>query len=150
MKLLVTGHRKHKLATYDVEWIELAIIDALQTVQESHGFIRGYAGMAGGVDLWFCQACVDAAIPFVACVPFEGQEETTDEDERLARHHLLKAAYEIRHVKNSWMVEECDMGIVVWDGNKGGTHNVVQQLIEKKKPFIWINPVARVTWNCFV
>lgn len=39
------------------------------------------------------------------------------------------------------MVEKADTGLVVWDGNKGGTHNVFQQLVEKKKPFVWINPV---------
>lgn len=40
------------------------------------------------------------------------------------------------------MVEIIDYGIIVWDGNKGGTHNVFQQMIENKKGFVWINPVS--------
>ena len=68
--------------------------------------------------------------------------------DRELREGLLKTAVEVREVKNSWMVEECDMGIVVWDGNKGGTHNVLQQLIEKKKPFIWLNPVSCKIYHC--
>jgi uncharacterized protein with von Willebrand factor type A (vWA) domain len=47
------------------------------------------------------------------------------------------------------LVEHCDIGIVIWDGNKGGTHNVLQQLVEKSKSFYWINPVKQVIWKCF-
>jgi uncharacterized phage-like protein YoqJ len=69
---------------------------------------------------------------------------------RSKREELLAGAVEIKKVKNSWMVEHCDTAIVVWDGNKGGTANVVQQLVEGKKNFYWINPVAKVVWKCFI
>lgn len=66
------------------------------------------------------------------------------------REQLLKTAKEIKQVKNSWMVEHTDVGIAVFDGNKGGTHNVFQQWVENRKNFYWINPVGRITWKCFI
>lgn len=119
-------------------------------LKENQGVSLAYSGMASGIDLIFCEACIVHGLPFIACVPFEGQEDYMTTDTQTKRSRMLKAAKEIKKVKNSWMVENCDMAIVVWDGNKGGTHNVVQQLIEKKKNFYWINPVAKVVWKCFV
>jgi hypothetical protein len=46
------------------------------------------------------------------------------------------------------MVEKCNYGIIVFDGNKGGTHNVFQQMVEKHKPFTWINPVWETMTIC--
>ena len=148
MKLLVTGHREFKLQTYDINWIRQALKEVVGQLKEKHGYVRGYAGMASGVDLWFCESCKWHEVNYVACIPFEGQEETMDEWQAHVRQIHIQDAIEVRKVKNSWMVEECDMGIVVWDGNKGGTHNVVQQLVEKKKSFIWINPVAQSIYFC--
>lgn len=104
--------------------------------------------MASGVDLWFCESCLRLGIPYIACVPFEGQEDSMEQSDAYHRESLLRAAQSVMQVKNSWMVEHADQGLVVWDGNKGGTHNVVQQLVEKKKSFAWINPVAETIWEC--
>ncbi len=149
MKVLITGHRLAKLENYDKEWILGAILKTVMELNREHGYIRGYAGMAGGVDLWFCRILSDFKLSYVACIPFEEQAATMDANEAAAREKLIEKATEKRKVKNSWMVEQVEMGIVVWDGNKGGTHNVVQQLIEKKKSFIWINPVSQVIWKCY-
>lgn len=148
MKVLITGHRLEKLYNYDVAWIDRKLWEVMTDLQERHGFARGYSGMASGVDLWFAQWCVAKKIPFVACIPFEGQELQMNEPNRNLRKLLIESAAEVRNVKNSWMVEQCDMGIVVWDGNKGGTHNVVQQLVERKKGFWWMNPVSKVVYDC--
>jgi len=106
--------------------------------------------MASGVDLHFCKSCIILGIPYIACVPFESQELTMSPRDADLREQLLKSAKKIERVKNSWMVEHCDIGIVVWDANKGGTHNVVQQFVENRKNFYWINPVGKVTWKCFI
>lgn len=148
MKVVITGHRLHKLESYSCGKIYGLINALLHQLKEKHGYIRGYAGMASGVDLWFCQNCNSLEIPYVACIPFDGQEETMDENARELRGQLIEAASEVYRVKNSWMVEKADMAIVVWDGNKGGTHNVLQQLVENKKPFYWINPVSEVIYDC--
>lgn len=106
--------------------------------------------MADGIDLIFCETCRRLDLPYIACVPFEEQGENMMGLRKVMRDQLLSEAKEVKNVKNSWMVEHCDTAIAVWDGNKGGTHNVVQQLVEKKKNFYWVNPVAKVTWKCFI
>ena len=66
------------------------------------------------------------------------------------RSQYIKTAKEIKQVKNSWMVEHTDVGIAVWNGQKGGTFNVVEQFVTARKNFYWINPVGKVTWKCFI
>lgn len=151
MKVLITGHRLFKLQnySYDTIWIQRALSDVVIELKDLGVLTYGYSGMASGVDLWFCRELFVSGIPYAACVPFEEQSETMDKIEQDTRDTLLKHAATHLKVKNSYMVEKADMGIVVWDGNKGGTHNVVQQLVEKKKDFVWINPVSQVIWKCF-
>jgi len=147
---MITGHRTHKLKEngYDIKWIQDCIE---QILLEIHPFKPlCYSGMASGVDLYFCDICSTLELPYIACIPFDGQEETMDDIDKSRRIGLLREAKEIKKVKNSWMVENCDTAIVVWDGNKGGTANVFQQLIEKKKNFFWVNPVGQVVWECFL
>ena len=102
-----------------------------------------------GVDLWFCEALQCLKKPYIACVPFKEQEDTiAEEEQKILRRDCLSNAKEIWDIRNSQIVEKCDAALVVFDGNKGGTHNVFQQLIEKQKPFIWLNPVGKKRWEC--
>ena len=146
MKTLVTGHRLHKLQQYDTVWIKNAILESFENtflVSTSYGL----AGMASGVDLWFCDACYFLDIPYAACIPFDSQSETMDEDSKLERDYPIKNAADVLKVRNSQMVEKANAALVVFDGNKGGTHNVFQQLIEKNIPMVWINPVGKKVWE---
>lgn len=145
MNLVISGHRSHKLSSYNIDFIKSEICLSIYEYKGKYDFVMGFAGMASGVDIWFCQYCIELEIPFTACVPFEGQEATMTKEEAEERGSILKLATTIKNVKNSWMVEKADCGIIVWDGNKGGTHNVFQQMIENKKPFAWINPVWQKT-----
>lgn len=146
MKTLITGHRLYKLGTYDLGWIKEAIELAVLSLP---GMSLGLSGMASGVDLWFCQICHKHNIPYIACPPFKEQDETIPASEKILREWCFSQASDVWEIRNSQMVTKCDAGIVVFDGNKGGTHNVVQQLIEHNKPFIWINPVGQKVWECF-
>jgi uncharacterized phage-like protein YoqJ len=148
MRLIVTGHREEKLKNYSSDWIAIQISQLVYTINVDRGISLAYSGMASGVDLWFCEACFKYQIPYIACIPFEEQADYMTPETRLRREDLLKFASQKMSVKNSWMVEHCDEAIVVWDGNKGGTHNVVQQLVEKNIPFTWINPVGEKMWHC--
>lgn len=150
MRLIVTGHREEKLTNYDQNWISTRITSLVSILKRDHGVSLAYSGMASGVDLWFCKACQIQELPYIACVPFDEQGDLMSEESRLVREQYLKSAASIMKVKNSWMVEHADIAIVVFDGNKGGTANVFQQLVEKKISFYWINPVAQVVWECFV
>ena len=140
MKTLVTGHRLFKLESYDTEWIKFTIHLVFQDTFLSNTSI-GLSGMASGGDLWFCETCLARGKRYIACIPFDGQENTMDKDSAAQRENLINKAVETWKCRNSLMVEKADAGLVIWDGNKGGTHNVFQQLVEKKKPFVWINPV---------
>ena len=147
MRCIVSGHRLFKLESYNIEWIKHSIETVL--ARNSNEISIAYSGMASGVDLWFCDACSVLDIPYIACIPFQEQEDLMADDvEKQYRATLIKGAKEVLDVRNSYMVEHCDLALVVWDGNKGGTHNVLQQLIEKKKDFYWINPVKEVIWSC--
>ena len=148
MRLIITGHREEKLQTYDVNWINNSINKWINILHVERGISIAYSGMASGVELWFCEACLMDQIPYIACVPFEEQDHYMNEETKTLRSNVLRLAKEIISVRNSWMVEHCDYAMVVWDGNKGGTHNVVQQLIEKNIPFLWINPVGKKIWKC--
>lgn len=150
MRLMISGHREHKIINngYDIKWIQDCIEQCLFEVNGYKPLC--YSGMASGVDLYFCHFCRELNLPYIACIPFDGQEETMNGLFRTIREGMLRDAKEIKKVKNSWMVENSDTAIVVWDGNKGGTANVVQQLVEKKKDFWWINPVGKVVWKCFL
>ena len=143
---MVSGHRLSKLSNYSTTYIKLALDDIISN--NKYLFSYAYSGMADGVDLWFCQLCVDYNIPYSACVPFVTHGEFINKDVVDLRQELLKKADKTLLVKNSFMVEKCDCAIVCWDGNKGGTHNVLQQLVENKKPFYWINPVSEIIYNC--
>lgn len=146
MKIMITGHRLHKLQCYDISWIKLAIEEAIV----NHVSISiGLSGMASGVDLWYCESLIRYNIPYIACPPFAEQHETMTEDEQQIRKMCMFAAKDTWHIRNSQMIEKADAAIVVFDGNKGGTHNCFQQLIEKQKPFVWINPVSKKIWDCY-
>ena len=148
MRLIVTGHREEKLKNYDIGWITESIHTLVHTIHVDIGISIAYSGMASGIDLWFCEACVKNDIPYISCIPFEEQEDYMTEKTKAVRTNFINLAKEVKMVKNSWMVEHCDYAIVVWDGNKGGTHNVLQQLIEKNIPFTWINPSGQKIWQC--
>ena len=73
MKVMISGHRKQKLLNYDCDWIRGEIKDKLLELKAENGFVKGYSGMASGIDLWFCEICKELDIPYVACIPFEEQ-----------------------------------------------------------------------------
>ena len=148
MKIMVSGHRKQKLLNYDCEWIRKVIRDVVVQLKAKEGFVKGYSGMASGIDLWFCEICKELNILYVACIPFEEQGQTMEVEDRILRDDLIKAASEVQYVRNRFMIEACDTAIIVWDGNKGGTHNCLQQVIEAKKDFWWVNPVKKTVVLC--
>lgn len=150
MRIVITGHRTEKLATFDVGWIQSAIDAVLVGLKSNNDNLLAYSGMASGIDLYFCNSCLLLGIPYIACVPFDGQETTMTPADADRREQFLKVAKEIKKVKNSWMVDHADVGIAVWSGQKGGTYNVVEQFVSSKTNFFWVNPVGKVTWKCFV
>ena len=143
MKTLISGHRKSKLINYDLMWIASTIDSIIVDTILDGSIIIGLSGMADGIDLLFCDLLLQNRMGYHCYIPFEGQDEYMSEQDKELRTRLIDKSWGILKVKNSQMVENCDSGIIVWDGNKGGTYNVFQQMVEKKKPFYWIEPINK-------
>jgi len=108
--------------------------------------------MALGVDQDFAFTCVEMQIPFIAAVPFLGQESTWPRESQEFYRELLAHAY-CQYVvtgggysahkmdrRNRWMVDNCDILIAVWDGSRGGTYNCVEYAEQVRRPIHRINP----------
>jgi uncharacterized phage-like protein YoqJ len=148
-----TGHRPTKCGGYDVpNETYNRICRDIQSALERLGPKRVISGMALGVDQWAAQICVDMNIPFIAAVPFEGQEKVWPAKSKKLYQELLDKAERIVVVvkgkyaawkmqrRNEWMVDNCDVVIAIWDGSSGGTANCVAYAKSVGKKIIRIAP----------
>jgi uncharacterized phage-like protein YoqJ len=148
MILAGTGHRPDKLGGYSQDVFKrlLAVAsDALGTYKPDVVI----SGMALGWDQALAQAAVDHNIPFIAAVPFEGQEMVWPDTSRLTYNLLLARAQERivvnpgpyaswkMQARNVWMVDNADQILALWDGKPGGgTWNCIQYANQQNKPVI--------------
>jgi uncharacterized phage-like protein YoqJ len=109
--------------------------------------------MALGWDMALAEAAVELGIPFVAAVPFEGQESAWPPASQVDYRNLLGMASEVKivcpgkyaaykmQVRNQWMTNNCDLLLVLWDGSPGGTGNCVRYAEKIGRPMInlWAN-----------
>jgi uncharacterized phage-like protein YoqJ len=101
------------------------------------------SGVALGIDQDFCGICVEMGVPFVAFVPFVGQDSRWPAASREVYRKVLDAAAGIRIIspspangdeaarkalldRNEAMAEVCDELIAVYDGSRGGTSHMVR------------------------
>lgn len=143
MKLMVSGHRIQKLKDDEVQWIQYALANVLSGCFNYYGYSYGLSGMASGVDLWFCQVCIMYNIPYAACIPFDEQQDTMKEEDSNLRETLIKSSAQVIKCRNSEMIEKCNGAVVVWNGGKGGTHNVFEQLLQTNKQIFWMIPARK-------
>lgn len=155
MKVMISGHRNFKLAGYDKEWIKIQIEEAINKIQNKLVFFKnngktfvhdeyiGLCGGADGIDLWYLELLNFRKLSYHIYIPFDEQDQYMTEEDAKLRKYYIERAYVVKKCRNREMVEDCSYGIVVWDGNKGGTYNCFQQLIEKKKDIYWINPLTK-------
>lgn len=153
MIVAFTGHRPNKLGGYKTpnpmsDFISTKIRDTLKTLNPT----KVISGMALGTDQWAATIAWLLGIPFVAAVPFEGQETAWPEESQKFYRRLRERASEVvivssggysakaMQVRNEWMVDNCDILIAVWDGTKGGTYNCVKYAESKGKTIVRINP----------
>lgn len=149
-----TGHRPDKIGGYDFYnpqrvWIRRRIKQILSGLCPQYCI----SGMALGVDQDFAVVCIELGIPFIAAVPFIGQERNWPAKSQEFYRELLRYAfcqyvvtgggYSARkmQLRNQWMVDNCDILIAVWDGTPGGTGNcvwyadeIVKRTIERINP----------------
>jgi len=148
-----TGHRPDKIGGYNFEapqrvWVREQLKCGLIALKPQYCI----SGMALGVDQDFAFTCIELDIPFIAAIPFDGQELNWPSYSQDFYRELLSYSYcryivtrggyspHKMHLRNKWMVDNCDILIAVWDGSKGGTGNCVQYAEEVKRPINRINP----------
>lgn len=157
-RIAFTGHRPDKLGGYYPNQLHLAVKQVLREklgMHQHNGTVVAMSGMALGVDTWAAEACVELGIPFIAAVPFVGQESRWPEKSRIAYKNLLDKAKEVTvvspgaysaramHRRNEYMVDWANLVLAVWDGSSGGTAACVAYAHKRDKP---INNLWRVRW----
>lgn len=143
-----TGHRPDKIKG-KVDAI-IASIDAF--LDEVHPE-KVISGMALGFDQLLAVSARDHGIPWVAAIPFPGQDKLWSDPEKEHYHRLLESASDIiivspsyvgpwvMQVRNKWMVDNCDMMVACWDGSPGGTGNCLKYANKIARP------VRYLQWN---
>lgn len=144
--IAATGHRPPKLGGYGqpVQARLVAFATGYLKVERPDKTI---SGMALGWDMAFAQASADLGIPFVAAVPFDGQDAKWPPESRAAYWKLMRLAsrthiastggYEPHkmQVRNEWMVDHCTRLAALWDGSSGGTGNCIKYARRVGRPF---------------
>lgn len=153
MIVAFTGHRPDKLGGYKLPnptylYVCRQIEKTLKELQPE----KVISGMALGVDQWAANIAHKLGIPFIAAVPFKGQESMWPAASQSIYNNLIKRAGEVVYVcpgsysaakmqtRNEWMVDRCDKLIAIWDGTSGGTGNCVAYAQQIGKSIIRINP----------
>jgi len=153
MIVAFTGHRPDKLGGYKLPndtYIRVCqkIDAALKELKPE----KVITGMALGVDQWAAMIAYKLNIPYLAAIPFEGQEKAWPEASQKTFRLLRKLASEEvivssggysadkMQVRNIWMVDHCDTLIAVWDGTKGGTGNCIEYAKSVNKEIYYIDP----------
>lgn len=152
-KVAVTGHRPNKLGGYDWNspkrvWVREKLKDKIIQIKPEVAI----SGMALGVDQEYAFLCHQMGIPFIAAIPFEGQEKAWPKSSQDFYTYLLGVAKEVvivskggyaaykMQVRNEWMVDNCQTLIAVWDGTAGGTGNCVEYAEKIGRQIERINP----------
>ena len=153
-----TGHRPDKLGGYKLPNPTYSFV--CQRIEETLRDLRPtkvVSGMALGVDQWAAHIAHKLGIPFIAAVPFEGQDRVWPAASRAIYKKLIELASEVvivtpggyssakMQARNEWMVNYCDKLIAIWDGTSGGTGNCVKYAQSLNKEIIFIDP--RLTEN---
>lgn len=142
-----TGHRPDKLGGYEAHSRRALggfAADCLFHDRPDMAIV----GMALGFDQAVAGACVLLGIPFVAAIPFTGQERLWPAEAQTRYRRLLSYADSIEIVaegisvstamrkRNAWMVDRCDKLVSLWDGSFGGTCHCVSYAQQRKTPFV--------------
>lgn len=148
-----TGHRPNKLGGYTIpNLIYNNVTSQIEKTLRELKPEKAISGVALGVDQWAAKVCIKLGIPFIAAIPFEGQEKIWPQESKDRYNDLLKKAAETIYVcspeyaawkmqkRNIWMVDNSDVLIAIWDQTSGGTANCVKYAKSIGKKIILIDP----------
>lgn len=142
-----TGHRPNKVGGYSKEAQSKLYYLAKGWLADNRPD-KVISGMALGWDQALANAAYVLDIPYIAAVPFAGQQQAWPEESREFFDKLLGHAEEIvivsagnyapwkMQVRNEWMVDHCDTVLALWDGSAGGTGNCIKYANKVGKPIV--------------
>jgi uncharacterized phage-like protein YoqJ len=146
MIIAVTGHRPARLGGYGPVVSARLVEFAVEFVSQSTAD-RFITGMALGWDQAVAEACAMLKRPFVAAVPFYGQESKWPAESQYRYNRLLLCAERVEAispgayssgkmiVRDHWMVDHSDQIAALWDGSPdGGTWRTVQYAKSRTPP----------------
>ena len=154
-----TGHRPNKLGGYGMP-ATVKLVNLARDWLEENKPSQVISGMALGWDYALAAAAFDLDIPFIAAVPFEGQEKMWPDESKRNYHTLLADASKVEYVcepgyapwkmqkRNEWMVDNSDLVLAVWNGTPGGTANCVRYA--QQKGIEIVNLWDTLTWNGYL
>ena len=167
MILAGTGHRPDKLGGYSLT-LEVALTDFAGRVLARQRPVGVISGMALGWDQALAVASVRLGIPFVAAIPFEGQESrwpsraqreyavllgaasqvrVISDRDHYRNDHPDVAAYHLMQRRNEWMVDNSTGLLALWNGSKGGTFNCIQYAREGRREITNVWPEWEEWWE---
>lgn len=157
MKIAFTGHRPDKLGGYNLP--NPVYIHVCQEIDKTLKELKPekvITGMALGIDQWAASIAYKLKIPYLAAIPFESQECKWPEKSQKTYRMLRKLASEEvivseggyaahkMQIRNEWMVNNCDILIAIYNGDKsGGTYNCIEYAESINKKIIYIDPTIR-------
>lgn len=157
MKIAITGQRPASLDkdyTYTSDLWKF-IYQELESTFNKMNPQKIYSGLALGVDTVAAEIAVKMKIPFVASVPFAGQEDSWSAQQQ-GHYNLLKEYADsvvtvspgpvhpgLYQVRNQYMVDNADIVVAVWNGWKGGTRNCIEYALKQQVPVWRIDPSTR-------
>ncbi len=148
---LVIGFTGHRKFAGDVK----QLTEVIKTILKKNSPTKCITGMALGFDTIAAEICIDLEIPFVAAVPFEGQDNVFPQESKdkykeiLSKAKLVKlvseGGYSIEkfQLRNEYIVDNCDLLVACYDGTPGGTKNCIDYAIKKSLPTVIIDPLTR-------
>lgn len=140
-----TGHRPNKLGGYGENVLYKLIQVAMVHLEQLKPDLV-LSGMALGWDQALAIAAHQLKIPFVAVVPFAGQESQWPQGSQELYQNLLQLAEQTVVVcdghyaawkmmkRNEWLVDNCDVVLALWDGSPGGTSHTVSYAQIQNRP----------------
>jgi uncharacterized phage-like protein YoqJ len=152
MILGITGHRPTEIGGYNTNNpIYQKLYSLVKIKFQELNPTKIISGMALGADQLAVSVAIELGIPFIAAVPFEGQESIWPAESQRKYKELLNLAEKVVIVspgsfsvakmmeRNQYIINNSDQLLALWNGKlTGGTASAVRMAKEKKDYIIHI------------
>lgn len=143
-----TGHRLELIGYENYN----KLVDYIVSILPTYNATKIISGMALGFDQALAEAAIQLNIPFLAAVPFKGQEFVWPEEAKIKYNNILNRASEVivvceggfetkkYFIRDQYLVNNADYVIALYNGQKnGGTAATVKYAKKQNKQIsnIW-------------